>query len=344
MDTFIRVDASVEIGTGHVMRCLTLAHRLKKDGHMVAFICRGAEGDCITLIEQQGFIVYTLPPCDDSLWNFVAEYWKKDAYETIEILKQYNVEKLIIDHYSIDIKWEQLIRPFVKSIMVIDDLANRKHDCDILLDQNFYLGMETRYEGLVPSSAKMLLGPSHALLRDEFIEAKKHKKPFNGKVERLFIFFGGSDPTNETEKVLLAIKPIIDQYKLVVDVVVGNSNPNKSKIKQICDEIKNAHFHCQVSNIADLMAQADLAIGGGGATTWERIFMKLPSIVIIIAENQKKVSMDVEKLGVLKIIGESKNVSSKDIYRFLNEMIIDKNILNEMNLNFIYFKRDIQKE
>lgn len=288
MDTFIRVDASVEIGTGHVMRCLTLAHRLKKDGQQVAFICRGAEGECITLIEQQGFVVYTLPPCYGSLWNFVTEYWEKDAYETIEILKQYNVKKLIIDHYSIDVKWEHLVRPFVKNIMVIDDLANRKHDCDLLLDQNFYSDMETRYEGLVPSSAKMLLGPSHALLRDEFIEAKKHIKPFNGKVERIFIFFGGSDPTNETEKVLLAIKSIIEQYKLVVDVVVGNSNPNKLKIKQLCDGIENTHYYCQVSNIAELMAQADLAIGGGGATTWERILMKLPSLVIIIAENQKK--------------------------------------------------------
>lgn len=333
MDTFIRVDSSVEIGIGHAMRCLTLANRLKKDGHQVAFISRGAEGDCITLIEQQGFVVYTLPPCDDSLWNFVAEYWEKDAYETIEILKQYNVEKLIIDHYSIDIKWEQLIRPFVKSIMVIDDLANRKHDCDILLDQNFYLGMETRYEGLVPSSAKMLLGPSYALLRDEFIEAKKHKKPFNGKIERLFIFFGGSDPTNETEKVLLAIKPIIEQYKLVVDVVVGNSNPNKSKIKQICYGIDNAHYHCQVSNIAELMAQADLAIGSGGANILERIYLTLPSIIIIIADNQIQTTFDVCYTGSALYFAESGEYSNNDLLSELETLILNPTMINDMTLN-----------
>ncbi|UZN00113.1 hypothetical protein OL548_09785 [Lysinibacillus sp. MHQ-1] len=90
-------------------------------------------------------------------------------------------------------------------------MANRNHDCDILLDQNFYLDMDTRYNGLVPSSTKMLLGPSHALLRDEFIEARNHIKPFNGRVERLFIFFGGSDPTNETEKVLRVIIPILEK-------------------------------------------------------------------------------------------------------------------------------------
>lgn len=339
MDTFIRVDASVEIGTGHVMRCLTLAHRLKKDGKQVTFICRGAKGECITLIEQQGFIVFTLPSCNCSLWNFVSKYWKKDAYETIEILKQYNVEKLIIDHYSIDIKWEQLVRPFVKSIMVIDDLANRNHDCDILLDQNFYLDMDTRYDGLVPSSAKMLLGPSHALLRDEFSQAKKHIKPFNGKVERLLIFFGGSDPTNETEKVLLAIKSIIEQYKLVVDVVVGKSNPNKLKIKQICDEIQNTYYHCQVNNIAELMAQADLAIGAGGVTTWERIFLKLPSIIIAVADNQNEISKATHYKGVCIYLGIYNEISTKDIRNALLRTIHSNNLINNMiyNMENFYF-------
>ncbi|WP_409368016.1 UDP-2,4-diacetamido-2,4,6-trideoxy-beta-L-altropyranose hydrolase [Lysinibacillus sp. 38-6] len=337
MDTFIRVDASVEIGTGHVMRCLTLAHRLKKEGHRIAFICRDAEGDCIALIKEQGFVVYILPLCDGALWNFVAEYWEKDAYETIEILKQYNVKKLIIDHYSIDIKWEQLVRPFVKNIMVLDDLANRKHDCDILLDQNFYLDLETRYEGLVPSSTEMLLGPSHALLRDEFIDAKKHVKPFNGKIERLFIFFGGSDPTNETEKVLLAIKPLIDKYKLVVDVVVGNSNPNKLKIKQLCDEIENTYYHCQVNNIAELMAQADLAIGGGGATTWERIFLHLPTIVIAVADNQVEIAKATHIKGACLFLGLSKKILINDIQNSVDNTLKSHKVINNMISNMKCF-------
>ncbi|MFJ8517777.1 UDP-2,4-diacetamido-2,4,6-trideoxy-beta-L-altropyranose hydrolase [Lysinibacillus xylanilyticus] len=313
MDTFIRVDASVEIGTGHVMRCLTLANKLKKVGKHVAFICRGAEGECITLIEQQGFDVYTLPIYEGSLWNFVSDYWEKDANETIGVLKQYNVERLIVDHYSIDIKWEQLVRPFVKSIMVIDDLANRKHDCDILLDQNLYLDMETRYEGLVPSSTKMLLGPSHALLRDEFIEAKKHIKPFNGKVERLFIFFGGSDPTNETEKVLRAIIPMIEKYALNVDVVVGNSNLNKIQIKEIASAYDRIHYHCQINNIAELMAKSDLAIGAAGATTWERVFLRLPSIVIAVAKNQVEVAKAVANTGAIIYLGVSNETTGNQI-------------------------------
>lgn len=320
MDTFIRVDASVEIGTGHVMRCLTLAHRLKKAEKYVAFICRDTEGQCIKLIEQQGFEVFILPNSEGSLWNFVSNYWEKDAQETINILKKYNVERLIIDHYSIDIKWEKMVRPFVNEIMVIDDLANRKHDCDILLDQNFYLDMDTRYEGLVPSSAKMLLGPSHALLRDEFIEAKKHIKPFNGRVERLFVFFGGSDPTNETERVLKVIIPILEKYDLNVDVVVGDSNLNKNQIKELVLTYDRIHYHCQINNIAELMAKADLAIGAAGATIWERAFLRLPSIVIAVAKNQVEVAKAVSSTGAIMYLG----VSNEVIY---NQLLINMELL-----------------
>ncbi|WP_445479405.1 UDP-2,4-diacetamido-2,4,6-trideoxy-beta-L-altropyranose hydrolase [Lysinibacillus irui] len=320
MDTFIRVDASVEIGTGHVMRCLTLAHRLKKAEKYVAFICRDAEGQCIKLIEQQGFEVFILPNSGGSLWDFISNYWEKDAQETINILKKYNVERLIIDHYSIDIKWEKLVRPFVNEIMVIDDLANRKHDCDILLDQNFYLDMDTRYEGLVPSSTKMLLGPSYALLRDEFIEAKKYIKPFNGRVERLFIFFGGSDPTNETERVLKVIIPILEKYDLNVDVVVGDSNLNKKQIKELVLAYDRIHYHCQINNIAELMAKADLAIGAAGATIWERAFLGLPSIVIAVAKNQVEVAKAVSSTGAIIYLG----VSNEVIY---NQVLINIDLL-----------------
>lgn len=330
MDFFIRVDASVEIGTGHVMRCLTLAHRIKKEGGVVAFICRKAQGDCIPLIREQGFDVFELPTVQSPLWEYTTEQWKLDAEQTIDILRNHTVERLIIDHYSIDIKWEKLVRTFTKEIMVIDDLANRSHDCDVLLDQNFYLNMDSRYNDLVPTYTKLLLGPSFALLREEFIDAKSSIKPFSGKIERLFIFFGGSDFTNETEKVLKAISTLITEYELIVDVVVGSSNRNKARIQEICKGIKGGNYYCQISNMEQLMAQADLAIGAGGATTWERIFMKLPSIVIIVADNQKEVALDVEKLGVIKVIGESKYVSPNLIYETLHEFLTDENGLIDM--------------
>lgn len=330
MTVFIRVDASIEIGTGHVMRCLTLAHQLRKNSKEVIFICRVSQGDCIQLIRNQGFTVYELPKVQKSLWKYTADNWSVDANQTIHILQNFEVEKLVIDHYSIDIKWETLVRPIVREIMVIDDLANRQHDCDVLLDQNYSLDMNLRYKNLLPREATLLLGPKYALLREEFYEAKKFIAPFNGKVKRLFIFFGGSDPTNETEKVLHAIKPLIQRYHLHVDVVVGNSNPNKNKIQDICNEIKGTHYYCQINNMAELMAKADLAIGAGGATTWERAFLKLPSIVIAVAENQINIAKASQQKGLCIYLGFYNEVSVCEIENTLEKTFNSSSKINKM--------------
>lgn len=181
-----RADASSLIGSGHVMRCLTLAHRLRKEQDAkVVFIMRKLSGNLIDVVRKQGFDVLVLPPADHDyeledygLWLTVP--MKLDAQQTIEVLQHYLqengcdvVDRLIVDSYALDEQWELMLRPYCREIMVIDDLANRRHDCDILLDQNFYLNKDVRYAGLVPENCKMLLGPEHALLREEFYEAKK---------------------------------------------------------------------------------------------------------------------------------------------------------------------------
>lgn len=330
MRIFIRVDASTEIGTGHVMRCLTYAHEQKKRNNDVEFICRKSNGDCIELIKQNGFKVHMLPEVNESLWKFTKKYWKTDAEQTIEILKKYSVDLIVIDHYSIEEKWEKMIRSFVKEIMVIDDLANRKHDCDTLLDQNYYLDMNHRYEGLVPKHAKLLLGPKFALLRDEFKTAHNMIKPFNGKVERLFIFFGGSDPTNETEKVLRAIKPLIAKYNLSVDVIVGNTNKKRKKIQELCKSINGVNFYCQINNIAELMANADLAIGAGGTTIWERVYLNLPSIVISVANNQDQIAETLHQKGIIYYLGKSSDVTEKMIMEELEKLINNPSLINRI--------------
>lgn len=242
----------------------------------------------------------------------------------------------MVDHYSLDEKWEKQIRPFTKEVMVIDDLANRPHDCDLLLDQNYYLNMGSRYNGLVPSHAKLLLGPQHVLLREEFKEARKYIKPFNGKVERLFIFFGGSDPTNETEKVLRAIKPLVQKYRLKADVVVGNTNPKKEVIEALCTEITGVSYQGQINNMAELMARADLAIGAGGATTWERIYLQLPSIVITVADNQIEIAKAVHFKQLCFYLTHYSEVCPYMISDFLEYILyspkcIENSILNMHN-------------
>jgi UDP-2,4-diacetamido-2,4,6-trideoxy-beta-L-altropyranose hydrolase len=228
MLVIIRVDSSSQIGSGHLMRCLTLAGQLKKQGAEIAFICRDIEGNLTELVKKKGYELYLLPCAtkDDTLtgyatWLTVSQ--KRDAEETIAIIQKFSVvNRLVIDSYAIDETWEKLLRPYVQEIFVIDDLANRRHDCDVLLDQNYYLDKEHRYDGLLPESCKLLLGPEHALLREEFYEAKKHLRKRDGRIHNILVFYGGSDLTDETTKAIQALIEL-NLPGVTADVIVGTS-------------------------------------------------------------------------------------------------------------------------
>lgn len=340
MSVVIRVDSSTQIGSGHVMRCLTLADILTKKKSDIYFICRELAGNLCDFIEKKGYFVYrmlydekTVKSHSDESTRRSGETWGRDAKKTCQILREIkehsNISCLIVDHYGLDGKWESTVRPFVEKIIVIDDLANRRHDCDLLLDQNLYYDIEGRYKGLVSDSCKLLLGPRYALLRPEFYEARKKLKQRDGIIRRIFVFFGGSDPTNETAKALRAIQQL-NRADLYVDVVVGSINPHKKQIEQVCQSMKRANFYCQVNNMAELMAQADLAIGAGGATTWERCFLGLPCIILIVAENQKKVTERLAEMGLVINLGQCQMVSSTTILNQLNSLLEDPMILKKI--------------
>lgn len=322
-----RADASSLIGSGHVMRCLTLAQRLhKEENAKVVFIMRRLSGNLIDLVRKQGFDVLVLPPADQNyelggygLWLTVP--MEVDAQQTIEVLQHYLQEhccdvadRLIVDSYALDEQWEQMLRPYSREIMVIDDLANRRHDCDILLDQNFYLNKDVRYVGLVPEHCKMLLGPDHALLREEFYEAKKHLRKRDGNIKNILVFYGGSDLTNETEKAIKALVQLHDEgYSFTADIITGVSNSRREKIKNLCSKYQFLRYYCQISNMAEFMNKADLMLGAGGATTWERLYMELPALVTAVAENQVQGCRDCCKAGLINYLGEAANVTISTI-------------------------------
>ncbi|WP_027963781.1 UDP-2,4-diacetamido-2,4,6-trideoxy-beta-L-altropyranose hydrolase [Halalkalibacillus halophilus] len=323
MNIFIRTDASVDISTGHVMRCLVLAEDLRQHQCHVIFICRETSGHMIKVIEQKGFEVWTLPQyknAQTNLQKWIEKNWETDAKETIELLsKQVKVSWLIVDHYSLEIKWERMIKPYVNRLMVIDDLANRLHECALLLDQNVAKMGPCKYLNLVTEGTVVLSGPKYCLLRQEFRE-KRCTRARNGKVKRILISFGGSDPTNETFKVLQAIH-VMDRPEIIVDVVIGDTNPNFSDIKDICEFIPEATIHFQVDYIAKLMFQADLAIGAGGSTTWERCFMGLPSLTIETADNQSEILSLLSERGVIEHLGKSEDVKPMDITARLQHLM-----------------------
>lgn len=324
MNIVIRTDASIEIGSGHAMRCLTLATQLKRHGAEVTFFCRDIKGNSIAYLRDQGMSVKALPSIagNEAGVQWTQENWVLDAEQTIALIKDsdHEVNLLIVDHYGLDRRWESKLRQFTEYIMAIDDLADRRHDCDLLLDQNYYLHMERRYTGLVPEDCIQMLGPDYVLLRDEFLHAASELRERTGKIRNILIFFGGSDPSGETIKAIDAIKEL-NRPEIEVRVVVGASNPKRDEIEKLCGEMPNVHFYCQVSNMAELMWQADLAIGAGGATTWERCFLGLPTMTVVIAHNQLEATMLLHNKEVILYIGESKNICSETIKRNLVNLI-----------------------
>lgn len=330
MKVLIRVDSSFKIGSGHLMRCLTLAERYRAEGNNVVFVSRDLVGNMSSFVRKKGFKLFTLPMANGphdligyAKWLAVTQ--EQDAAETIEVIGNIGkVGRLVIDSYAIDCIWEKKLRPYVDEIMVIDDLANRQHDCDILLDQNFYLNKESRYQGLVPEHCQLLLGPKYALLREEFYQVRKSMRVRDGQLRNILVFYGGVDATNETSKSIQALQNLWDTgalHDVQVTVVVGASNERKETVAYHC---KQAGFRylCQVSNMAELMAEADLMLGAGGSTTWERCFLGLPAIVTAIAENQFQICDDCAEAGLFYYLGQWDRVRVEDICNGVKEMMI----------------------
>ncbi len=314
MKVAIRTDASLAIGTGHVERCLTLADRLRAAGAEITFLCRPHPGHSCDRIAARGYAVLRLAapheqPDMGGHHHWLGAAWEDDAVQTLAAMPS-GVEWLIVDHYALDERWERAVRPGARRIMVIDDLADRPHACDLLLDQNMAEHFEDRYDALVPVECTKLLGPTFALLRPEFAAARAKLRERSGTVKRVFVFLGGADSDNQTGKVLDALAG----HELEADVVIGGSNPHRAALEQQCAALPRARLHCQVSNIAELMAMADLAIGAGGGAMWERCCLGVPSIVIGVAANQDGGSTEMARQGRVLYLGAASRVDSAMIH------------------------------
>jgi len=332
----IRTDASTSIGSGHLMRCITLADALRQIGAHVEFVSRDLPGNLNSVVTEKGFALHQLPSPEKSdvplNWNrhasWLGVHWHQDAEECADYLgdgrEQY--DWLIVDHYALDKNWEQLHRPIARKIMVIDDLADREHDCDLLVDQNIHCGFQHRYRDLVPEKCDQLLGPSYALLRPEFSELREKIKPRDGKIDRVLIYFGGVDGTNETMKVLDAISAV-EETCFSVDVIVGDSHPHKDDVLKRCNRMHKTRCYPISNRISSMIVKADLAIGAGGVTSLERFCLGLPSIVISVAENQNRISRECGLRGLQLFLGEASKVKVDHISSALQTVIQSPTLL-----------------
>ena len=310
---FIRVDSSTKIGYGHLIRCLALADTLKKS-FKINFICTNLNGNLISQICKKNFEVFRFNTKSQRI-NV-----KKDAEKTISIIKKYRNKKslLILDSYILSQEWENRVRPYVKRLIVIDDLMDRKHSCDLIIDQNLHTQMNSLYINSVPKNCVKLLGPDYAILRNQFIAQRKYAKIRSLPLKNILVSFGGSDNENHTLHALTSLKKLNSDVN--VNVVTGTANIGKKIIKNFCKKNFNYNYFEQVENMVKLMQVADLCIGSSGTTTWERCCVGLPAIAIVTSNDQKDIASAVSKNKCIINLGKIKKSDNVNYVRLMKNL------------------------
>jgi UDP-2,4-diacetamido-2,4,6-trideoxy-beta-L-altropyranose hydrolase len=312
MRVAIRADTAPKMGKGHVARCDTLARAAAGRGAEVLFLSRGLREPLQAIVSKASYefrtIESSLPAGYGDVDVWPEEVQLADAQMTLAAFAGPAPDWMVVDHYHLDATWEAVLRARGSRVMVIDDQANRLHDCELLLDQNYYEDMHSRYARLVPTGCRQLLGPRYALLRPEFRTVREAPRVRSASLERVLITFGGNDPLGLTCLALRALAtPLLDQIH--VDVVVGDAAENRTEIETAVRDLRSCEVHVQIDYMASLMVEADLAIGGAGATSWERCACGLPAIVTALAANQRPIAAALGQLGCVRYVGAASDLT-----------------------------------
>ncbi len=302
------------------MRCLTLANALRERGARCTFICRQHSGHLLDMVTQRGHHAVGLPnggstthhmPADLAHAAWLGTDWQTDAQQTSEALGNDSVGWLVVDHYALDHRWEQALRPHCQNLMVIDDLADRYHDCDVLLDQN--LGRSAQdYGGLLKPHTTTYIGPQYALLRPEFAQLRSQSldRRTQSQLKHLLITMGGVDKDDATGQVLKALTACHLPTDLRITVVMGPHAPCLADVQQQAAQMPwPTQVLVNVNAMAQLMVDSDLCIGAAGGTSWERCCLGLPTLLLVLADNQLPGTQALEKAGASLVLGNAQNVS-----------------------------------
>jgi len=307
MNIAFRVDASKQIGIGHFMRCLTLADALQQHRASIRFVSRYMPVHLSHMLVAKGheFKLIDGNSTECSIGGLAHAHWlgisqQADAQNTMQVLNDRAWDWLIVDHYGLDFQWEGVFRQTVENILVIDDLADRQHDCDILLDQN--LGRSVAdYADMVSSDCAVLAGPGYALLRPDFAALRNHSLLRRSKapqLNHLLITMGGVDEPNATGQVLQALKTCALPTNCRITVVMGLTAPWLVNVQQLAAQMPwLTEVVVNVTDMAQRMADSDLAIGAAGSTSWERCCLGLPTLIVVLADNQKEAAEHLQKAG-----------------------------------------------
>ncbi len=297
MTIAFRADASDEIGNGHIMRCVTLANALAQKGERCLFLCRMITPPARDTILTAGHELQILPQVEgqnDRLMphaGWLKASWQTDAEASAHFAKDCNW--LVVDHYALDASWETAIKSSGCKIAVIDDLADRIHNCDLVLDQNPHQQLHERYAALIPPQAQKLFGSRYVLLRQEFGDTRQRLVESHNERPHIMVGFSGADPQHLT---MMALHVLNEQQNVVV--IANSQNHDLPSIEIICRN-NNWPLHLDARNVASIMAQADVAIGAGGGMLWERAVLGIPSIAIIVADNQRQQVQNAAQSGLV---------------------------------------------
>ena len=320
MHVVFRADASTRIGTGHEMRCLTLAESLRRAGDSVQFVSRELPGHLCDVVEQRGIAVHRLAAAGES-HGWLGVEWSRDAQETRQAIAHGpRADWLVTDHYGLDERWERALRNTAANVLAIDDLADRSHDCDVLLDQNLVARMDERYDGLLPAHCRALLGPRYALLQPEYAELRASAQARRGPIRRILLFFGGADLSDLTSRGVRAFLSL-RRTDVMLDVVIPASGSSADTTRRLAEGHDNVVLHERLPTLAPLMHRADLAIGGGGATSWERLCLGLPALVVTLADNQRRIAEELHRRGLIVWLGHEDEVDESLIARALDAQL-----------------------
>lgn len=315
-----RADGNRDIGGGHIARCRALADALQEKGWRVRFAVNRATLDAFPSICQFGEGVIELPPGDETM----------DAAHLTNATQTGACDLLVVDHYGLGRAFESACRPWAKRIMAIDDLADRPYDCEVLLDQTLDR-TEDDYRALVPPDTVLLLGPNFALLRPEFAFARDGAiAARRGRdCRRVLVSMGAMDPDNITCRVLDGIAR--SGCDLATDVVLGDGAPNLKAVEEKVQEMgAGIRLHVGGTNMAELMARADIAVGAGGTMSWERCALGLPSLVIVCFDNQREVGERLGAAGAVSLLGDIGTVNGDRIAAELERLMSDRKAVGTM--------------
>ncbi|MEL6317051.1 MAG: UDP-2,4-diacetamido-2,4,6-trideoxy-beta-L-altropyranose hydrolase [Pseudomonadota bacterium] len=330
-----RADASPRIGGGHVMRCLTLADELRAGGARTLFLCRPGPGDLVDAIAARGHEVRPLAPADPGVapepgdpphaaWGGAP--WRRDAEETAAAIGAAGAAWLVVDHYAFDARHAAAARAAARRIMAIDDLDDRPLGADLLLDQSRLPRMGPRRH----EAPRALIGPRHALLRPDFADwrgAALARRATPDAPPRILISTGLMDVGGAAAAAAAALA----ELDVALEIAVGAAAPSAAALERLAADAPNIALRLDARNMAELMARADLAVGAVGASTWERFCLGLPSVVFILADNQRAIAEALQADGLARVLGRPEACGPEPLRRAVGALLADPAALAEQS-------------